>query len=184
LQVAAVDKRVKAVISQAPVTDAASAFGRLMKPEMQAAMSMMFQGDRLARAAGQAPATLHVTHLDPTVPSCLSSEEAYNFYTAHGAKVGDKWKNEVTIRSVEYGRAFNGSHMIERISPTPLLLVVAKHDFGGPTDLALSAYNRALEPKKLTLIDCFHFDMYDGPNFETNITSQIEFLKETLCKGK
>ena len=152
-----------------------------MKPEMQAAMSMMFQGDRLARAAGQSPATLFVTNLDPTVPSCLSSEEAWNFFTGHAEKVGDKWKNEVTIRSVEYGRAFNGSHMIDRISPTPILLVVAKHDYGGPTDLALSAYNRALEPKKLTLLDCQHFDIYSGLNFEKNIASQIEFLKETLC---
>jgi fermentation-respiration switch protein FrsA (DUF1100 family) len=152
-----------------------------MKPSDHAMMSMLFQGDRVGRAAGQPPARLSVANKDPAVPACLTMDEAVDYYTGHAAKVPDLWTNDVTFRSVEYGRAYNGSHLIDRISPMPLLLVVAKHDYGGPTDLALSAYNRALEPKKLTLLDCSHFQIYSGEYFEKSMESQIAFLKETLC---
>jgi fermentation-respiration switch protein FrsA (DUF1100 family) len=39
-----------------------------------------------------------------------------------------------------------------RVSPTPLLMVVALNDTITMTDLALAAYERALEPKKLVTI--------------------------------
>jgi fermentation-respiration switch protein FrsA (DUF1100 family) len=49
---------------------------------------------------------------------------------------------------------------ISRVSPTPLLFVVADHDAITVTDLALVAYERALEPKKLALLPGGHFDPY------------------------
>jgi fermentation-respiration switch protein FrsA (DUF1100 family)/ketosteroid isomerase-like protein len=49
---------------------------------------------------------------------------------------------------------------ISKVSPTPLLLVVADHDTITVTDLALAAYQRALEPKKLVLLPGGHFDPY------------------------
>jgi uncharacterized protein len=36
---------------------------------------------------------------------------------------------------------------IERVSPTPLLMLVADHNYTAVTDLALKAFERALEPK-------------------------------------
>ena len=45
-----------------------------------------------------------------------------------------------------------------RISPTPLLMIVASHDTITLTDLAPAAYEQALEPKKLVLIPGGHFD--------------------------
>ena len=38
---------------------------------------------------------------------------------------------------------------VSRVSPTALLMVVASHDTVALTDLALAAYEQALEPKKL-----------------------------------
>ena len=49
---------------------------------------------------------------------------------------------------------------ISRVSPTPLLLVVASDDRVTVTDLALAAYERALEPKRLVLIPGGHFAPY------------------------
>lgn len=144
-------------------------------------MSELFKDDRLARAAGQPAATILVTDPSPLVPSCLSSAEAYAFYTGYEAKLDGRWKNEVTIRSVEAGCAYNSSHMIERISPTPLLMVVATNDYAAPTDMALSAFNKALEPKQLVLVPCTHFDIYSGPNLDYSVKKEIEFLRENLC---
>jgi fermentation-respiration switch protein FrsA (DUF1100 family) len=41
-----------------------------------------------------------------------------------------------------------------------LLLVVAREDRATPTDLALAAFERALEPKKLVLLPGGHYDLY------------------------
>jgi hypothetical protein len=49
---------------------------------------------------------------------------------------------------------------IPRVSPTPLLLVVACDDTITLADLALAACERALEPKRLALIPGGHFAPY------------------------
>jgi uncharacterized protein len=41
--------------------------------------------------------------------------------------------------------------------------VVARDDQTTPTDLALAAYERALEPKKLVIVPGTHFQVYDQP---------------------
>jgi hypothetical protein len=49
---------------------------------------------------------------------------------------------------------------VSRIAPKPLLMVVAAHDTVAVIDLALEAYERAHEPKKLVIIPGGHFDPY------------------------
>ncbi|HRF08581.1 MAG TPA: alpha/beta hydrolase, partial [Xanthobacteraceae bacterium] len=57
-------------------------------------------------------------------------------------------------------REYEPGIYISRISPTPLLMVVANRDQTTPTDLALEAYERALHPKKLVMIEGGHFSPY------------------------
>ena len=83
--------------------------------------------------------------------------------------------------SVELLRANDPSHMIHRISPTPLLMTVAQNDTLTPIEIALESYSRAREPKALNIIPGGHFDGYTGANFLPNITKQVEFLRDTLC---
>lgn len=78
-------------------------------------------------------------------------------------------------------RGFNPSAHIHHISPTPLLMTVAANDVLTPTDLALEAYSRALEPKRLHILPGGHFDGYGAVNFEKNTRVQVEFLREHLC---
>jgi fermentation-respiration switch protein FrsA (DUF1100 family) len=61
-------------------------------------------------------------------------------------------------------------------------MTVAENDVLTPTDLALEAYSRALEPKQLHILPGGHFDGYSGPTFEVNAGKQVQFLRETLCK--
>ena len=80
-------------------------------------------------------------------------------------------------------REYEPAAHITHISPTPLLMCVAQNDVLSPTDLALKAYTRALEPKSLYLLKgCGHFDAYSGPNFEDNAGRQTKFLAENLCQ--
>ena len=73
-----------------------------------------------------------------------------------------------------------GAH-IERISPTPLLMIVARNDVITPTDLALSAYNRALEPKQLVLLPGGHFDAYTASFEYAAIPARNWFVQHLLA---
>ena len=66
----------------------------------------------------------------------------------------------MTLRSTRAARMYEPGTWIARVSPTPLLMVVGLHDTITLTDLALGAYEAALQPKKLVTIDGGHFDPY------------------------
>ena len=68
----------------------------------------------------------------------------------------------MTVRSGRLARMYEPGAWIARVSPTPLLMIVALADHITLTDLELRAYEQALEPKKLVTIDGGHFDPYLG----------------------
>lgn len=57
------------------------------------------------------------------------------------------------------------------------MMSVMDNDVITPQDLALEAFARAREPKRLEILKGGHFDPYAGEPFEKIITGQIEFLK-------
>ena len=69
---------------------------------------------------------------------------------------------------------------IDRVAPTPLLLVVAAGDVLVPAELALEAYERALEPKKLVILPGGHFGAYTGPDIELSSGSARDWLGQHL----
>jgi fermentation-respiration switch protein FrsA (DUF1100 family) len=86
----------------------------------------------------------------------------------------------LTYDSVEALREYYPSAHIHRISPVPLLMTVAINDVLSPTDSALEAFSRALEPKTLQMLTGGHFDAYSGSNFDRNAAFQAKFLKDHL----
>jgi fermentation-respiration switch protein FrsA (DUF1100 family) len=64
----------------------------------------------------------------------------------------------IILRTPQAARMYEPGIWVPRVSPTPLLMVVALSDTVTVTDLALAAYERALEPKKLQLMSGGHFD--------------------------
>jgi fermentation-respiration switch protein FrsA (DUF1100 family) len=91
------------------------------------------------------------------------------------------WVNEVTVRSMELLKGYAPDSHMEMISPAPLLMVVATQDTITQTDLALKAYQRALEPKELLLLPGGHFEGYKGKNLEVSMKKQVEFWEKHLC---
>jgi fermentation-respiration switch protein FrsA (DUF1100 family) len=68
---------------------------------------------------------------------------------------------------------------IARVSPTPLLMIVALADHITLTDLELCAYEQALEPKKLVMIDGGYFDPYLG-RFAAASTAAVSWSRQHL----
>ena len=160
LVVAAIDRRVKCVVSQVPAISGSQGLRRLVRADFIAALLADCHADRANRAAGGAPAMLPVVAEDPMAASALPTADSYKWFTETAALRAPSWRNEVTLRTIEYLSGYEPGAYIGLISPTPLLLVVAVKDHLAVSDLAIAAYERAQEPKKLVLLPGGHFDAY------------------------
>jgi fermentation-respiration switch protein FrsA (DUF1100 family) len=161
LVVAAIDRRVRCAVSQVPLVSGYRNVLRLVRNDVVIQLRAQLEADREARFAGQPPGMIAVVSEDPTTRPCaLPTPDSWQWFTETGRTRAPAWRNEVTLRSIEMLMEYEPLAYIERIAPTPLLMVVAANDVLTPTDLALEAYNRALEPKRLVILPGGHFDAY------------------------
>ena len=160
LVVGAIDRRVKAVVAQVPLVSGSDNIRELVRSDFRAGFREMFDADRAARYAGDPPAMVPVVAEDPLAPSALPTPDSWTWFTETGKTRAPSWRNEVTLRTVEMLGEYEPGSYIGRISPTPLLMVVARLDHLTPSHLAIDAYERAREPKELVILPGAHFDAY------------------------
>ena len=101
LVVAAIDRRVKAVVSQVPLVSGHDNVRALVRADFLAGFREMFDADRLARFEGKPPAMVPVVAEDPLAPSALPTPDSWQWFTETGKTRAPSWRNEVTLRSVE-----------------------------------------------------------------------------------
>jgi uncharacterized protein len=174
----ATDRRLKAVVAQVPTIDGYASGLRRVAPEAVANLEAQFAADDRAQLRGEPPATQAIVSEDSTKPAAYSAADAVSFYLR--PLPAGVWENKVTVRSTRWARMYAPGDFIERVSPTPLLMVVAGHDHIAVTDLALKAYERALEPKKLVMIKGGHFDPYLG-EFKTASHAAVDWFRTHLA---
>ena len=163
LVVGAIDRRVRCVVSQVPLVSGHANFRALVRADFIAGFRGQFDADRAARFRGDPPAMVPVVDEDPLAPSALPTPDSWTWFTETHESRAPSWRNEVTLRSVEMFTEYEPATYLPWISPTPLLMVVAEGDHLTPTDLAIAAYERAGEPKRLVILPGGHFDAYvDG----------------------
>ena len=124
--VAAIDRRVKAVCGQVPLISGRRNFETLVRVDFWEATWQMLAADRLARAGGEDP-IVDRREREPLAPSALPTADSYEWFTRTAAK-GSLVRNEVTFRSLEIFRGYEPGEYLRRISPTPLLMIVAPLD--------------------------------------------------------
>ena len=129
--------------------------------------------------AGAAPALLPVVSNDPMLPCALPTTDCYPWFAKASAARAPAWRNELTLRSFEMLMEYELGAIIDRISPTPLLMIVAKDDHLSVADEAFAAYERALQPKKLVTLDGGHFTVY-GEAFDVASAAARDWLCEHL----
>ena len=118
---------------------------------------------------------------DPAVPAAYRAPDAVAFYNQPAPD--GVWDNVVTLRSSRAARTYEPGTWVARVSPTPLLMVVALHDTITLTDLALGAYEAALQPKQLVTIDGGHFDPYVA-QFADASSAAVAWFTEHLLKSE
>jgi uncharacterized protein len=175
----ATDRRLRAVVAQVPTISGYQQSLRRVPPDQVPALEAAFIDDERRRYRGEPPATQAVVSADPAVPAAYRSPDAVAFYNQPVPE--GVWENTVTLRSTRAARMYEPGQWISRVSPTPLLLIVGLHDSITIADLALAAYERALQPKKLVTIDGDHFDPYLG-RFAQASSAACDWFTEHLVK--
>ncbi len=170
LAVAAHDRRVRAVVSQAMTISGHNNLLRRHAPESYAALAPSWAQERLRLARGGQP-TL--------VPAFPENSESTRYQAARPVGERRNWRNEVTLRSWELYDEYEPAAFIERIAPTPLLMIVPLDDTMTPAEDALAAYERALSPKHLVTVPGTHYAVY-GPQFERTSTAARDWFVQHL----
>lgn len=173
----ATDRRLRCVVAHVPTISGYEQGLRRVAPENVAALEEVFAEDERAQLRGEPPRRQAIVSDDPAVPASYRTKDAIDFYLQplpEGA-----WENSVTLRSARAARMYEPGQWISRVSPTPLLLVVATRDTITLTDIELAAYERALQPKRLVTIEGGHFDPYGG-GFAQSSSAAIEWFQMHL----
>jgi uncharacterized protein len=177
LVLGATDRRLRCIVAQVPTISGYEQGLRRVSPDATPALEHAFNDDERAQLRGEPPRRQAAVSGDPSVAAAYRSQDAIDFYLQ--PIPAGLWQNEITLRSTRAARMYEPGLWISRVSPTPLLLVVARDDKLTAADLALAAYERALEPKRLGLIPGGHFDPYLD-QFSLAATAATEWFREHL----
>jgi len=167
LVVAAVDRRIRCVVFQAGTIDSFAAVERRIGAMGIANLRHDAYEDLAGRAQGKAPVYL---------PVAAPGTDSYRYLVEAFPDSG--YPNRVTLRSRELSLGYRPGVYIERIAPTPLLMIIAGKDEQTPSDLQVEAFESAGEPKRLVMIeDARHYDVYKRYFRETSEAARDWFVE-------
>jgi len=124
----ATDRRLKAVVAQVPTTDGYAVALRRVAPEAVAGLEAMFAEDDRAQLRGEKPTTQAIVSEDTAEKASYHDADAVSFYLR--PVPNGVWENKITVRSTRWARMYAPGGWVDRVSPTPLLMIVAKRDPG------------------------------------------------------
>lgn len=179
----ATDSRLRVVSVQVPIISGYEQSLRRIPPDARAAQQAFFNEDERGQLRGEEPKRQRVVSLDSTERAAYRSQDMIDFHEAYEIPDGVEHGDTITVRSSRLAQMYEPGLWIPRIGPKPLLMVVARDDVITPTDLALAAFERAVEPKRLKLIDRGHFDAYRS-EFEQSSSAACDWFVEHLIEGR
>ncbi len=168
LAVGASDRRVRCVVSQAMTISGHTNLRDRYTPPQLDDLRAQWAEDRLARFRGEEPLL---------VPA--GSDETIAFLADVDPKLLERYRPLATARTYELYDEYEPAAFIERISPTPLLMIVCTEDQRTPAHEALSAYERALEPKRLLVLRGDHYSVY-RTHFRESSEAAVNWFVEHL----
>jgi fermentation-respiration switch protein FrsA (DUF1100 family) len=171
----ATDPRLKAVVANAPF----AGMGDLGPDDGEAAearftaMAEVLAGVRPLPEVNEIGPMAVVLEPGAEGPAFLPQPESSEWFLTHGP--GTVWENRFTL-SISADPPFDPYACVNHIAPAALLMVVASHDIVASTEVALAAFERAEEPKRLELVEGHHFVDYQGDGFDHVVGVMTEFL--------
>lgn len=179
---AAVDTRVKVVVSQVPVVNGREWLRSLRAPDQWEELLVRIVEDRRRRFRGEPSERVPVTGMarKDEFAVMTADQEIIDFLAL--AKAGLKtWRDSLTLESAEKIIEFDPSSVIHLISPRPIRIVTAAgYDIIHPLDQINDAYRKANEPKDLVLLPFRQLDMYTQPKQDVGLAHAVEWFDRYL----
>lgn len=175
IALAAADRRVRAVVAQAPHTDGIATLRAAGIPDL-ARLTAAGLRDLAGVPFGREP------YLIPVVgpPGTLAAMNSPDAESGYGAMypAGFEWRNEVSARAVLRVGTYSPARRAKDVA-CPLLIQIAADEAITPAEPAKRAAERA--PRgELLAYPGGHFDLYRGELFERVVTDQLDFLDRHL----
>jgi fermentation-respiration switch protein FrsA (DUF1100 family) len=164
LAVGAHDRRVKCIVSQVPTISGYENALRRYSPDGFWQKRKEWAQDRLDRLAGK----------PPRMVKALSDD---NMFTRMPPECSVNLDTHVTERTMEMYAEYEPAIFIERIGPTPLMMIITDQDTLTFTDQELAAFARAREPKKLVIVHGDHRVVYFDAYEQTSTAARDWFVQ-------
>lgn len=180
---AAVDQRIKAVVAQVPVVDHYRWMRWLGSQREWWELLARVEEDRQRRYDSGEGARIPVSTLDtfcyrPMLQNMLAKTRAAMERT--GRPPLAPGASDVLLESVEKALEFSATSVIDRIAPRALSIITTKDDDAHPLEQILEAYEKAREPKRLSLLDMYVLDVYWEPGLSIALGKAVEWYDDYL----
>ena len=184
LSVAASDRRIKAVVSMIPWISGFDVVNHAGGAPALVGFGELVAGQWTKVLAGEPSDLVALGRRsdDPSPEFALFHNDTAMDYFEHGpAGRPPSWRNELTMRSLSHLLNYDVTPTARRISPTPLLMILALDDDTMPVDAALRYYADALEPKELVTVEGGHYGVYlpDG-SLSQAVSASVDWLARVL----
>jgi fermentation-respiration switch protein FrsA (DUF1100 family) len=154
------DKRAKAVVAQVP-----SAINpesrRAINPKTWNSVGEFLLQDRIQRYKTGIVKYMKVVSAEDE-PCILPGKASYDEFMIL-QKIAPNWRNQLTLESLEKMREFDPVSLVHLMAPTALLLIPAENDGLIPLEAVKATYERAREPKGMTILPITHYQIYHEP---------------------
>jgi fermentation-respiration switch protein FrsA (DUF1100 family) len=180
---AAVDPRIKAVVAQVPVVDHYRWMRWLRSVREWSELLDRVEEDRQRRYDTGEGARIPVSTLDTFCYRPLLESNVTKTKEAV-AKTGKMplapGATDVLLESVEKALEFSATDVIDRIAPRALSIITTKEDDAHPIEQIVDAFEKAREPKSLTLLDMYVLDVYSEPGLSVALGKAVEWYDQFL----
>jgi len=165
LVVAALDRRVRCVVSVVPLTSGSAVVRRLLGDAAWHQRVVDFNAAREREMRGEGAQYQPQSTLEETI--------------RYWAQLDPPRENRISVISQEMFGEYEPVAYVSRIAPVPLLMILTDADLRVFTDLQLEAYALAREPKRLVLLPGGHYDPYTTL-FEPTTAESIAWFQAHL----
>jgi dipeptidyl aminopeptidase/acylaminoacyl peptidase len=171
---AAVDPRVKAVVSVVGIGHGRRWMRSVRRPDEFADLLARSEADRIRRVmTGQSEYADRSTVL---LPDRQSADLAAAARRGNPGAV-----NEIPVEYIDDTLGFHPEWIVDKIAPRPVLFITSDDDRLVPPDESESLYAKAGEPKKLVMLQGWgHYEVYTGEAFRQVIEPTLAWYQQYL----
>ncbi len=180
---AAIDRRIKAVVAQVPVVDHYRWMRWLRSQRQWSELLDRIEEDRQRRYDTGEGARIPVSTLDtfcyrPLLESGVARTKEAVART--GKMPLQPGATDVLLESIERSLELSATDVIDRIAPRALSIITTKEDDAHPIEQIVEAFEKAREPKSLTLLDMYVLDVYSEPGLSVALGKAVEWYDQFL----